>query len=183
MNIQVQEADIAHLREVLCFGIHLDESTDLSQEKCLLIYVQYMHLTELKPIQKYLGALKVLDGTAIGIVTSVVEYFERIDVDLQKLVVFTSDGAAVMLGKRGGIAELLRQQLELPHLVEFHCVAHREALAVKDAYQKNAFFLKFERQVSELISYLHTHKHISQLRSVADALEKDLFQISRILEV
>ncbi len=183
LNIQVKEEDTADLQDLLCFGIHMDESTDISQQKCLLIYVQYMDQRELRPVQKFLTALKLGDTTAAGIVQSVLTYFQKIGVDLRKLVMFTSDGAAVMLGCKGGVAQLLRLQLDLPHLVEFHCVAHREALAMKDAYRHNRFFLNFEHQISELITYLQTHKHIRQLRIIAEALELEFLQFSRIFEI
>ncbi len=183
LNLQVQDIDSTELQNALCFGIHMDESTDISQEKCLLIYVQFVREPEFKPVQKFLTALPLQDTTAQGILDSTLALFKKIGVDLQKTVSFTSDGAAVMLGSRSGVAERLRQKLEIPHMVEFHCVAHKEALAVKDAYGQNKFFLRFERQISELISYLHTHKHIQQLKNVAESLELNFTQLTRIFEV
>ena len=50
---------------------------------------------------------------------------------MQKMVMFTSDGASVMLGKENGVAVRLR--VDVPHLFEQHCVAHREDLAIDDA--------------------------------------------------
>ena len=47
---------------------------------------------------------------------------------------FTSDGALVTLGKRNGVAALLRAQV--PHLTEQHCVAHQEDLGIDDAWKK-----------------------------------------------
>lgn len=40
----------------------------------------------------------------------------------ERLVGFGSDGAAVMVGKHGGVAKLLRQ--DFPHLINIHCLGH-----------------------------------------------------------
>ena len=44
------------------------------------------------------------------------------------IVILTSPGASVMLGRWNGLAALLK--LIVPHLSEQHCVAHREDLAL-----------------------------------------------------
>ena len=58
-------------------------------------------------------------------------YYEN-GLGLQKMIMFTSDGAAVMLGKNNGVAAILKR--EVPHFCEQHCVAHQEDLAFKDAW-------------------------------------------------
>jgi len=40
----------------------------------------------------------------------------------KRLAAFGSDGAAVILGRKGGVAELLRESA--PDLINNHCVAH-----------------------------------------------------------
>ena len=50
------------------------------------------------------------------------------------MVMFTSDGAAVMLGRRNGVAAKLRERV--PHLVPQHCVAHREDLGKADIWKE-----------------------------------------------
>ena len=46
----------------------------------------------------------------------------------------TSDGAAVMLGRRNGVAAKLKELI--PHLVQQHCVAHREDLCIADTWKE-----------------------------------------------
>ncbi|ROL44187.1 hypothetical protein DPX16_17839 [Anabarilius grahami] len=48
----------------------------------------------------------------------------------ERLVGFGSDGAAVMVGKHGGVAKLLRQ--DVPHLINIHCLGHGLELAALD---------------------------------------------------
>ena len=40
-----------------------------------------------------------------------------------RLIAFGSDGASVNLGRKGGVAALLKQTI--PHLLGIHCMAHR----------------------------------------------------------
>ena len=46
----------------------------------------------------------------------------------------TSDGASVMLGRRNGLAALLKRSVR--HLSEQHCVAHREDLALSASLER-----------------------------------------------
>ena len=69
-----------------------------------------------------------------SILKEIKKFYTTNNIDIQKMVMFISDGAAVMLGKRNGVAKLL--QNSIPHLVEQHCVAHREDLGMYDAWFK-----------------------------------------------
>lgn len=58
------------------------------------------------------------------ILGAIQQFYIENNLDLHKTVMFTSDGASVMLGKRNGVAALLRTQV--PHLTLQQCVAHQE---------------------------------------------------------
>lgn len=60
-----------------------------------------------------------------------------------KMVMFTSDGAAVLLGCNNCVFVKLRG-MSVPHLIEHHCFAHQEALAAAGAYQSIAYFVELE---------------------------------------
>ena len=78
------------------------------------------------------GLLPLFSCDSQSIQTEIKKFYTTDNIDIQKMVMFTSDGAAVMLGKRNGVAKLL--QNSVPHLVEQHCVAHREYLGIDDAW-------------------------------------------------
>jgi len=60
--------------------------------------------------------------------------FKEADVRWEsKLVAFGADGASVNLGKKSGLATLLKQ--EVPYLVDFHCLPHRLELALLTSTQ------------------------------------------------
>ena len=56
---------------------------------------------------------------------------DDLHLDRQKLCGLGSDGASVMLGVRGGVLTLLKE--ETPFLVANHCIAHHLALACGQA--------------------------------------------------
>lgn len=64
----------------------------------------------------------------------------------ERTVGFGSDGAAVMVGRRGGMSTLLRQ--EIPHLVNIQCLGHGLELAAMDTINQHANMKK----VSEIDS-------------------------------
>ena len=63
----------------------------------------------------------------------------------------TTDGAAVMLGCNNGVHIHLKKYA--PHLIEYHCIAHREALAVSQAYKSINFFVRLESILQALYGY------------------------------
>ena len=68
---------------------------------------------------------------------------------LPKLVAFASDGASVMLGKNEGVATKLSRICTYPLIVN-HCVAHRLALACKDAKKEIKFYEEIESLVKKI---------------------------------
>ncbi|CAI5509993.1 unnamed protein product [Closterium sp. Naga37s-1] len=56
---------------------------------------------------------------------------QTIGLDLQRISGIATDGASVMTGEKTGVVVRLRAHVE--HMVATHCIAHREALAAKDA--------------------------------------------------
>ena len=67
------------------------------------------------------------------------------------MVMFTSDGAAVMLGCNNGVHVKLREKCE--HLIEYHCVADREALAVGHAFMSIGYFVQLENILKSIYSH------------------------------
>ena len=72
------------------------------------------------------------DALQKNILDAITKFYADHALDMNKMVMFTSDGASVMLGRHKGAAALLKRQV--PHLTEQHCVAHREDLGIDDAW-------------------------------------------------
>ncbi|CAM2095839.1 E3 SUMO-protein ligase KIAA1586-like [Caretta caretta] len=66
------------------------------------------------------------------------------------MLMFTSDGASVMLGKLNGVAAQLKR--DIPHLVQQPCVAHREDLGISEAWKE----VKLIRDIDTLMRTVYT---------------------------
>ena len=69
-------------------------------------------------------------------VQAIYEFYNEHEIDINRLVMLTSSGASVMLGRWNGLAAVLKGTV--PHLSEQHCVAHREDLALTTSWKDNS---------------------------------------------
>lgn len=102
------------------FSVMSDSSTDRSVSEKEIVYVRL--IKDGYPTMKYLSLVDLKSADAVGIVKSLDQAFSdfgfQSDEWRRKLVGFGADGAAVMLGKKGGIAKL--QKDRVPDLIEIH---------------------------------------------------------------
>ena len=68
--------------------------------------------------------------------------FRDLSFDMQKCCGLGSDGASVMLGSRGGVSKLLKDQV--PFIVANHCVAHRLAWAAGQLANEIPYLKRFK---------------------------------------
>ena len=116
----------------------IDESNNISSTKMLILYMKYCRPTaddyRLMTKTVFAGIIPLACCDSHSILEEIKKYYTTKHIDIQKMVMFTSDGAAVMLGKRNGVANLLKNFV--PHIMEQHCVAHREDLGIDNAWSK-----------------------------------------------
>ena len=75
-----------------------------------------------------------------------------------------------MLGSHNGVH--VKLCAHSPALFEYHCVAHREALAVGQAYETVAYLKKVEGILKGLYSHLaHSSKRLEGLKGTFAVLE------------
>ena len=111
------------------FSLCIYEMTDVSISKQLIVYGRYLVQGEVKT--SFLQICELIDGKAETIVSKVCQVCDELQLDLQKLCGLGSDGVSVMLGVRGGVSTLLKEQT--PFFVANHCIAHHLALACGQA--------------------------------------------------
>ena len=129
MGKQLRESQLMELRHCDHYSIMIDESTDVSVIKELVIYVRYLSASgEIK--NSFLSIVELPKGTA-EVNEQLVPFLKKSSILLSHLVGFASDRANVMTGCHNGVAvRLARRQ---PLLTSIHCVAHRLALAASQA--------------------------------------------------
>ena len=172
---------VEQLRSAPCFTIHIDESTDITATKKLLIYVQYPDVQKRRLLHQFFKIAELESTDAESITTAVLSAFQHENVDITKCVMCVSDGANVMMGVRNGVVARLKRVV--PHIVEFHCLAHRQALSLGEAFDSLNRFVVFENRMRDLIRYLHTARHTAQLKKVGEAIGETITSVVGIFEI
>ena len=140
-------------REVMFQGIRQakyhtlinDESIFLA--KILILYMKHCVEDNCRLLTKtvFLEILPFFNCNSQSILEEIESFYITLNINMQKMVMFTSHGAAVMLGKRNGVAKLL--QSFISHLVEQHRVAYREHLGIDNAWSKVSLMQDIETLV------------------------------------
>ena len=87
----------------------------------LLLYVRLL-CPDFKFRTLYWATLYVADGTAEGLYHVLEEHFDAMEVPIEKIYFYASDGASVVSSNRLGLAGLLRRNNK--SLASVHCLAH-----------------------------------------------------------
>ncbi|XP_060596481.1 zinc finger protein 862-like [Ruditapes philippinarum] len=146
----LKEDLIQRLRSSEYFAMLIDETTDVSISKRLSICVRYIHNGI--PYTDFLANIELSDGCAHTIVTALLTYFEKCEINTSKCVSLATDGASVMVGKKTGVGVQLVAKAA-PFCVQTHCVAHRLNLSITDAIKDNDAMKKFNVKFGELFNF------------------------------
>lgn len=134
INFVIQKQFLEELRESSFHCLIVDESTDISTHKALILYIKYRPKNSFDYKTVFSGILKLTGCTSSFIFQAIDDFYINNNINMRDMVMFTSDGASVMLGKNNGVATLLRRRI--PHLSQQHCVAHKEDLGIDDAWKQ-----------------------------------------------
>ncbi|CAM2117752.1 unnamed protein product [Caretta caretta] len=86
------------------------------------------------------------------------------------MVMFTSDGASVMLGKLNGVAAQLKR--DIPHLVQQHCVAHREDLGMSNPWKEVKLIKDIEILMRTVyMAFCRSSRRKCKFQKIVDASE------------
>ena len=122
----VEQQLLSKVRASPAIGILCDESTDSANMKQLVVFVRY--LFEGKPYTSFLKVADIEDGKASTISQSLLSILRGCEIPVTSVFSFGSDGAAVMVGRRSGVAAQLKEHN--PEIVSLHCGAHKLALVI-----------------------------------------------------
>lgn len=179
---------ISHLTEKsLPLSIILDSSTDSSQNHNLIVYLQAL---ERNGPTVYFYKLISLEAneSASGLLNALTSQFDKEPNNFgnylkRNLKGFASDGAAVMLGRENGLNKLLEDWTG-NKLYAIHCMAHRLHLAIRRAIVSIPIFSAFKITINNVHNFYnhHGHKRKQHLRSLAEASNVRMYEISYIFE-
>jgi hypothetical protein len=159
------------------FTLTIDESTDVSSCKNLVMMVRYAKDGIIST--KFLNLLMVKDGTAVVITEAIKEYFSKYDISFSKLIGFSSDGASVMTGRRNGVATKLKELNSC--MIDTHCAAHKLQLAIEDSTQDlEKFYIGIVKSTSLYFSNSSTRK--LALKKMCEDLDESFYKILRTVD-
>lgn len=167
-------------------SVSIDESTTVSSKSCLIIYLRCCPLPGGEPVNLFLDLVELANADAVGICAALMKSLSAhgfSDEILAKCWLgLASDGASVMLGRKGGVAALLKERF--PSIIGWHCFNHRLELSVHDAVKScteiNAFKIFMEKLYS---LYSMSPKNRRYLETCASDLNVELLKIGKILDV
>ncbi|KAK5848763.1 hypothetical protein PBY51_008456 [Eleginops maclovinus] len=159
-------------------GVIVDETTNITVEKMLITYLSLQQNGE--PETVFMGNYAIPSGTAECIAAKIKDVLSGRGVAMSRVVGLGSDGANVMVGRKNGVAQQLRQN-DCPYLVNIHCGAHRTALAARDASKAVREIDAYVTTVNNTYTYyknspIRTHR-LKELQKEMD--EHDLLSLKQ----
>ncbi|CAI7878335.1 unnamed protein product [Closterium sp. NIES-53] len=133
ISTYLTQVQMDHILASPFLGIQCDESTDRTRGKHMIVYLTFFKNRQIAC--EFFTLLTVERCDAGSLFEVLLNHLCSAAVDVSKIVGISTNGASVMTGKENGLVARLREHV--PHLFSCHCIAHREALAVKDAAESN----------------------------------------------
>ncbi|MCO5595157.1 hypothetical protein L7F22_049196 [Adiantum nelumboides] len=163
------------------FGVVVDESTDISINHHMVMYLSYLEYGSM-PCNAFYGIIRTNDSTAKGIFDTIMLELERSNLDLSKLIAFGSDGCNTMVGRKKGVATLLKKVN--PMLTSIHCVAHRTNLATSDTSKKIDFAKRIDVLVNGIANYFSSSSNrMDALKDLQEDFDCEIIKMQRIFEI
>ena len=116
------------------FSIIIDETTDVSTKKCLVIVIRYFDFSISRVKDKFLTLLEVEHVDAKALFEVLKTFFTSLNIDMKNIIGFAADNASVMMGTKGGVKSFLLN--ENPYLYVMGCVCHSMHLCASAAAKK-----------------------------------------------
>ena len=170
----------ADIRSSPFIGLGMDESTDRSMEKHLVVIVRYVARGTC--CTAYLQCMKIADGKAVTVVDAVKEVAATYKFNMRKVVGLGTDGASVMASDLNGVNGLLTN--DNPHLVFMHCVCHRLNLAVSQACAGITDMVALQSVLAAVYTFIQlSPTRLVRFKEMAAVLEVDTLKFKRIYEI
>lgn len=150
----IQDTIIQQATQAGCYGILMDEVSDISVLELLVTFIQYVHDGEVKTnvlfVEDLLKASSSADANTIYTVATT--KLLSLKLELNKLASIVTDGASVMTGHKSGVAALLKERVN-KSLINGHCLAHRLALSCTDTAKDIKYITTVQNWMKQLWKY------------------------------
>ena len=117
----------AAVQNALCISLAIDESTDITDNAQLLVYVRFLHKEKKEMCEDLLGLMPLETNTRGEDIYEVIkEMLTKRKINLKQVVSVTTDGAPAMVGREKGAVARMKQ--DNPDLIAYHCIIHQTVL-------------------------------------------------------
>lgn len=140
------------------FSLIVDETTDISVKKSLIIMVRFFHTK--KVIDRILDLIELQDGKAETIFVAIRERMENSRIPYKNIIAFAAGGASTMQGELAGVKTKLK--CLCPNMYVQTCSCHSLNICASRATEKLPNVIEqFARDIYTYFS--HSSKRLSQL--------------------
>jgi len=150
----------------------------------MIVYIRTT-FDETGPLTVFLDLVQLDCANAASIVSALLKCLNAHglsdDFIEQHWVGLATDGASVMLGRKAGVAKMITDKF--PHVIPWHCLAHRLELGVHDTLNEVSGTNNFKSFMDKLYSlYSMSPKNQTELSECAAQLEIQFLTIGRVLD-
>lgn len=168
--VQLNEA----VQSAACISLAIDESTDVTDNAQLLVYVRFFHKEKKEMCEDLLGVTPLETHTrGEDIYEAIKEMLQKRRIDVKQVVSVTTDGAPAMVGRERGAVTRMKQ--DNPDLIAYHCIIHQTVLCALLSEE----FAEVMNTMMQLINFLrasssHQHRLLREFLKEVEANANDL---------
>ncbi|CAC5383238.1 unnamed protein product [Mytilus coruscus] len=151
-------------KKASCYSLLLDDTTDVSTTEQMICYIQFWDIYDIQTSFLFIENVfaNATSANADALYNLVKSKLDQLGLDYSKLSGLSTDGASVMVGKRGGLVAKIKR--DRPSLLAIHCICHRLALACTDT---NVHDLLYMKDVESYVTQIWKTFHFSPLKLAA----------------
>lgn len=164
----------AAIQSAPCISLAIDESTDVTDNAQLLVYVRFCNKDKKEICEDLLGVTPLETHTrGEDIYAAIKEMLRKRGIDLKQVVSVTTDGAPAMMGKERGAVSRMKE--DNPDLLAYHCLIHQTVLCAT----LSQHFAEVMNTVMKLINFLRAssslqHRLLREFLADVEANANDL---------
>jgi hypothetical protein len=159
------------------YSLIVDETTDKSSAKMLVMIVKYKHPETFLVKEEFLGLVEVTDASSEGQKKLIKTYLKDIEVPFSNMMGIAYDNASVNTGVHAGLGALLQESL--PHLFTLGCTSH--SLALCASYASKFLPDGLELFMKDLVNYVAgSPKRITELNQIQEFLQSTHYKLLQI---
>ena len=182
LNNTIMEKENLAMSKSTMLSLMLDESTDNSQEKNLVVFSKFVDPESFEIRTMFMGLLNLEGLDSISIFNSIIGFLETRRVNLNKIAAIASDGASVMRGKDNGVIARFKKTIKRG-IIDVHCASHCLALMMSKSTKVNGFMKKFDASLRDIFFYyrkFYNRKDLEKLQAEQKISKRRLKQSKEI---